>query len=68
MSKCPKCEMSISRFRMEPTKAQRAGSTTLWNCVAYICPHCGTAISVQIDPTLLRDEIVRDITAELRRR
>ncbi|GLQ48843.1 hypothetical protein GCM10010872_02920 [Dyella flava] len=67
MSKCPKCEMTISRFRMERIKAQESGSALLWNCLAYNCPHCGTVVSMQIDPILVRDEIVAEVKASLSR-
>lgn len=67
MGKCPKCETSISRFKLELTKAQRLGSPNLWHCWAFCCPSCETVVSVQVDPTALRDEIVDEIKAALRR-
>jgi predicted RNA-binding Zn-ribbon protein involved in translation (DUF1610 family) len=67
MNKCPKCEHSIARFAMAQVKAQKPGASTLWNCLSYNCPHCGTVISVEMDPTIIRDEILDDIKALLRR-
>lgn len=68
MSKCPKCESAISRFKMEPVKAQRPGYTSLWNCMAFSCPRCGTVISVEVDQTTIRDEILDGVKSLLRSR
>ena len=68
MSKCPSCGNTIARFRMEQASAQAPGSVDVWKCTAYCCPHCGVAVSVQIDPTLIREEIIDRITRALRDR
>jgi len=66
MSKCPKCEKAIPRVKLVAIKAQQG--TTVWNCVSYNCPLCDSILSVQIDPTIIREEIVGEIKALLRRR
>ena len=51
---------------MEPTKGHGSNGSK-WNCVVYTCPNCNVAISVDVDGTAIRADILETI-ADLRRR
>jgi hypothetical protein len=36
-----------------------------WRAIAYCCPKCQTAISVQIDPVALKTDTVNEILRQL---
>lgn len=64
MSKCPKCEQSLTQIRVEDV-ALNAGRKS-WNGVSYCCPHCHTVLSVELDPIALKADIVKQVLYELR--
>ena len=66
--KCPKCEQFISTVNIEPVTGKSAGGVE-WKCISYNCPHamCGTVLSVQIDPTILRTETIEGIAKRFNR-
>lgn len=59
--KCPKCEKNIHRIKLETVDASAGLSSTTWKCVNYLCPHCFTVLSCQIDPIAIKTDTVREI-------
>ncbi len=65
--KCPHCDKAITRVTMKPLDGQVPFETTKWKCVAYGCPLCQKAISVQIDPLAIKEETVAELLRRLGR-
>lgn len=57
---CPHCDSQISTIRMNPLNGV-APNLTQWSCVAYCCPSCSKAISVDVDLTAVRADIIAAI-------
>jgi len=64
MSKCPKCEQSLTEIRVEEVTLN--AGRKVWNGVTYFCPHCYTVLSVELDPIALKADIVKQVLHELR--
>ncbi len=63
ISKCPKCEKSITYIRVENVDLN-AGSQS-WHGVSYYCPHCHVVLGVELDPVALKADIVNEILRAL---
>ena len=61
-AKCPKCDQTIDSVEIENVTA--VGSTN-WRGIAYCCPHCNVAISIQIDPIAIRADEVSSIVDQV---
>lgn len=59
--KCPHCEAVINRVILKEVDGSVPFTSNTWKCVAYGCPSCQKAISVQIDPVALRTEILAGV-------
>ena len=62
---CPSCKLQITTAKLETLDLIQAPTT--WKGVCYTCPHCQVIISVSIDPTVLREEIIRGVLKALGR-
>ena len=63
--KCPKCGKIITSVTLESvTAGELLGEQ--WNAISYLCPHCQTILSVQIDPIALLDDLCADLVYRLR--
>jgi hypothetical protein len=60
---CPKCSESINTLRGESIQAD-FGHASFW-AIFLKCPQCQVILSTQIDPTLLREEMVKRITDDV---
>lgn len=60
---CPKCSARIDSLRGESVPAD-FGHASFWS-ILLTCPACQTILSTQIDPTLIREEIVKRITDDV---
>jgi hypothetical protein len=58
--KCPKCERAIAKVDHEPVIVGSYPKNE-WNGISYICPHCRTVLSVQIDPISIYSDIMQAI-------
>jgi len=56
---CPHCSQKINKVKIVLTDAEEL--TAKWHAVAYCCPRCDKAISVEIDPTRIKADIVSEI-------
>jgi hypothetical protein len=65
MAKCPKCDSMFSSANLEPIQLNQPRQK--WKGVAYNCPSCATAISISIDPLAIRNEIITDVVAEIKK-
>ena len=65
--KCPKCERVIDRVTIDQIDAYNQ-SRNVFNAVSYLCPHCQTVLSVQIDPLALKTDTVNDLLKALKKR
>lgn len=66
MTKCLKCGAVLNQIHIEPLE-MIDGAGQGWNGVTYNCPYCYHAISAGIDPVSLKNDIVTEILAALRR-
>lgn len=64
---CPKCEKALGRVTIEQIDAYNQ-SGNAFNAVAYLCPHCRSVLSVEIDPLALKSDIVKDLVKALKKR
>jgi hypothetical protein len=60
---CPNnaCGKAFGHLQMLPMTGSVPLGGGSWDCVVLACPHCGTAISAQVHPIRMRDEIVKEI-------
>jgi len=57
---CPKCDTPVTRVTIGSVVATVIGGQDR-NAISYSCPSCNVVLSVQIDPLLVRTEIVSQI-------
>jgi uncharacterized Zn finger protein len=65
MSKCPKCDHSVSTLQLTAHKGMHGGIS--YPCITFDCPACGSILSASIDPYALRDEIANEVKKKLGR-
>lgn len=65
-TKCPKCEKIMSHVNLE-TMDIHQNFKKQWHGVVYTCPLCNTALSVSMDPTLLRNDTIDGVIHGLRK-
>lgn len=65
--KCPKCEDVIRQCDSIKMVAGNQFSGPSFNAVAMSCPKCGTVLGVSVDPIALVDDIVSQVTANMRK-
>jgi len=58
MTICPHCEKQMTQAKIEGMKGKVFPGSKSWNCIAYSCPWCNKAISIQIDPVALDADLV----------
>ncbi|KKN57920.1 hypothetical protein LCGC14_0557510 [marine sediment metagenome] len=63
--KCPKCDKIIASVTLESVTAGALFGKQ-WNAISYLCPHCQTVLSVQIDPIALKDDLFAELVDRLR--
>ena len=61
---CPHCKNHVLSVNMASVTGQ--GLSSNWKCILYSCPHCNAPISSQIDPTLIREEIIDGVMERLK--
>jgi hypothetical protein len=66
-AKCPKCEKVLTGLRITPIIGT-ADNGSEWNCLAFSCPSCNTAIGADIDLTAVRSDLLNAIEALKQRR
>jgi len=54
--KCPKCETSLKRVKAQYVDVETPKDT--YKGVSYVCPLCGTILSVSVDPLAVKNGIV----------
>lgn len=58
--KCPTCGNIVSTVRVEGV--QLTGNIDIVpHTLSYVCPHCNTILSIQIDPLIIKREILKDL-------
>lgn len=67
MPKCPKCDQSITRVKIDAIEVE-GGRSDVWPGSAFSCPHCSAVLSVGFDHVAVRAELVQDIVRALRQR
>ena len=63
--KCPKCELEISAVTVAFAEIKAANQNSLKG-ISYLCPHCKTILSVEIDPVAMRSSTVSQIVKGLK--
>ena len=63
MFKCPKCNQMATDLNGCSTTIHIGNSK--WNGLAYTCRSCHSIVSAQIDPTIIREEIIQRVVDEL---
>lgn len=66
VGKCPKCQSIISNVKTEDITMD-VGFHPTWNGFSHLCPRCNTIISVEINPLLIKDDIVNELMDRLRK-
>ena len=67
MATCPKCDAAVLGVSLSQIPVN-VGDGTHWDGVAYSCRQCGTVLSVGIDPVVLKNDLLDEILAALRKR
>lgn len=62
--KCPSCSKLITYVVASPVSITTPQGNIEGYC--FLCPSCKAAISCQIDPVLLREDLVQRLRAELK--
>jgi phage FluMu protein Com len=65
--KCPKCDQLITQVGSSTVDIKVPFGATQRG-VSYFCPSCQVVLSVQIDPMVIKSEIVSELLAKLPRR
>ena len=63
MSKCPKCERTVSSITVEPIDLKSGNKS--WKGAAYSCPHCQSILSAGFDTLLVIDDIATKVVGKL---
>jgi len=63
MRNCPHCKRQVSKIVLEPIslEGRSFGSSLNLNGVAYLCPICGSILSVGVDPASMKADLVAEI-------
>ncbi len=61
MATCPHCRQQFLRLNLERVIGGVPFGVEQWNCMVYKCPNCDVAISVGIDMTAVRQDIIDHI-------
>lgn len=56
MSVCPHCKKDFQHVNLKTIKAVQASAK--WHALSYDCPHCHCSLSVGIDITMVKEEII----------
>lgn len=59
--KCPHCDKVLTRVTLKPLDGQIPLDQSKWKCVAYGCPVCQKAISIQMDPIALKADTIAEV-------
>ena len=65
MTKCPKCEATITSVNIQNLDG-KVGGRSRWHCIAYTCPLCSSALSVQVDPIAVQTDTVNAVIRALK--
>lgn len=57
IGKCPKCEKNITAMLGHAVNISI--SMKSWKGINYLCPHCHTVLSTQIDPIAIKSDTVK---------
>ncbi len=64
MSLCPHCKAAFQNVKLTGIKASNLVKT--WDAVSFDCPACDASLSVCIDPVVIKNLTVEEITGPLR--
>jgi phage terminase large subunit GpA-like protein len=64
-AKCPHCEKPVSQIEIEDVDMTVLSRPQLKG-FAYLCPHCRKILSVQVNPLILQDNLLKRIVESLR--
>jgi glutaredoxin len=67
--KCPHCKNALRTVRLENVEvvvSPLTGQGGPYVGVSYVCPHCDSVLSVQIDPVALKTDTVAETVKRLR--
>ncbi|WP_104839205.1 hypothetical protein [Sinorhizobium fredii] len=59
--KCPKCEKTVTRLKLEGVDATEGFSTGGWKAVTLLCPSCSTVLGAAIDPIAIKTDIINSL-------
>ena len=62
---CPKCGKMVTAVNMHPVTAREIGGNE-WKAITYQRVMCSTVLGCQINPVLLKNDIVREVLTKLR--
>ena len=59
--KCPKCQSQLTNVNLEEMPIH-VNFRPAFRGISLLCPYCQTILYVSIDPMLLRDDILEEIS------
>jgi hypothetical protein len=62
---CPKCNAKLSNVNAEDVSIDM-NFERKWRGLSFSCPSCHAVLSVQLNPILLREELLTEIATLLR--
>ena len=65
VGKCPSCEKTVTRLKIEPVEAKAGVGGVTWNAISYLCPSCNAVLGAGIDPIALKADTVNEIKRAL---
>ncbi len=65
VGKCPKCQGIIRNVKTEDISMD-VGFQSVWKGFSYLCPQCSTVLSVEINPILLKEDMITGVVKALK--
>ena len=59
-TKCPRCEEVVTGITVKDVRGCGYGGR-VWKCISLNCPKCGTSLGVQIDPVVLKADLIAEM-------
>ena len=62
VSKCPKCENTVTYLKYEGIEAKPPfGTGSIYKAVNLLCPSCSTILGAALDPIAIRTDIINNL-------
>lgn len=67
VGRCPKCNGAVNRAFFEEINVIEHPHGNAWVGTSYLCPHCRSVLSVQIDPLALKNDLAEQISGVVKK-